>query len=344
MKRIYTTNKHRIRNKKIAEFSLKRRLVSKEKQKDRRKRYAGLKKEERKQKKANDTFIHKKAPSNFSFIENTEAVLEYFDELTGLFKKGKNVMIDLSDITNLTNDAIVLLLSFTRNRRITNGVLVRGNYPQDQSLRKVFIESGVFKYGGDDPDKPKNYILTRQNKRADGKIADEMIKRATKVIFGQSGRCPGVYRALLESMANTCYHAKPREIGFETWWLTVYHDKENNHVSFAFIDTGVGIFKSTKMHDFRVKFNSLFGISDNKELFKEIIGGRQRSSTKIPYRGKGLPTIFKGLERNYYSNLKIISNDVKADLVKNEFSLLKNHFRGTFLYWELNPNNRWTKL
>jgi len=252
-------------------------------------------------------------------------------------------MINLSEITNLTNDAIVLLISLTQNRQLTNGVTVRGNYPKNEKLRKIFVESGVFGNNTGNPDDTKNYILTRRNKKADGRIADELIRRATKVVFNEEARCPGIYKALLESMANTCYHANPKEIGHETWWLTVYHDKEDNHVSFAFIDTGVGIFKSTKMNDFGAKFASLFGGSDNCDILKEIISGRKRSSTQIPYRGKGLPTIYKGLERNYYSNLKIISNDVKADLSTNEFTKLKKEFRGTFLYWELNTNNRWTK-
>lgn len=343
MKKYFTANDYKKRNTKRAKKRLRQRLTSKAKQKTRRKGYIGLKKEQKQQRKAQETFINKKAPAIFSFIENTEAVLTYMEDLKAHFKRKQNVMIDLHDIKNLTNDAIVLMISLTQNRALTNGVAVRGNYPKDEKLRKIFIESGVFGNAGN-PDAPKNYILTRQNKKADGKIADELIKRATKVVFNQEARCPGIYKALLESMANTCYHAKPKEIGHETWWLTVYHDTVNNHVSFAFIDTGVGIFKSTKMNDFGAKFASLFGVKDNREILKEIISGRKRSSTKIPYRGKGLPTIFKGLERNYYSNLKIISNDVKADLAKGEFTTLNKEFRGTFLYWELKINNRWTKL
>jgi hypothetical protein len=87
----------------------------------------------------------------------------------------------------------------------------------------------------------------------------------------------------------------------------------------------------------------LFGIKDNRDVLKEIIKGNKLSSTKIPYRGKGLPTIYKGLERNYYSNLKIISNDVKADLSNNNFVKLKKEFSGTFIYFEINNTNRWTK-
>jgi hypothetical protein len=343
MKKYFTSNEYKKRNTKRAADSLKQRLKSDAKRKAKRKKNVGLKKDERKKKRVDDTFVNKKAPPNFSFVENTEAVLQYLEELKTLFKRKQNVMINLRDVTNLTNDAIVLLLSFVKNPKIVNGVAIKGNYPSDERLRKIFVESGVFNQNKANDNEPKNYILTRQNKKAEGGIAAELIKRSSKEIFGEEGRCPGIYRALMESMANTCYHAKPQQIGHETWWLTVYHDREHNHVSFAFIDLGVGIFKSSKMNDFKAKAAALLGLSDNRDILKEIISGRKLSSTKIPYRGKGLPTIFKGLERNYYSNLKIISNDVKADLSKDEYVKLKTEFSGTFLYWELNNTNRWTK-
>jgi hypothetical protein len=343
MKKLYSTSEYKIRNTKRAASRLKSSLLGKAKKKLRRKKFEGLKKEVQKQKRLDNTFTNKKAPTNFSFIQNTEAVLQYLDELKALFRQRKNVLINLKDISNLTNDAIVLLLSFVKNPKIVNGVLIRGNYPKDEKLRKIFVESGIFNNNNGNEDEHKNYILTRRNKKAEGGIAAELIKRASKVVFGEEGRCPGVYRALMESMANTCYHAKPQQIGEETWWLTVYHDKDDNHVSFAFIDLGVGIFKSSKMNDFKAKAASLLGLSDNRDILREIISGRKLSSTKIPYRGKGLPTIFKGLERNYYSNLKIISNDVKADLSNDNFVKLKKEFSGTFLYLELNNTNRWTK-
>lgn len=342
MKKYFTSSIYKKRNKKRAAKRLKRRLASLEKQRARRRKNFGVKKEEKKKKKIDNSFISKKAPSNFSFVNNTDAILKYLEELSSLFKRKQNVLINLKDVTNLTNDAIVLLLSFVKNPKIVNGVSIRGNYPKDEILRKIFLESGVFSNNEID-DEPKNYIITRKNKKAEGGIAAELIKRSTKAVFGAEGRCPGVYRALMESMANTCYHAKPQKIGEETWWLTVYHNKDNNHVSFAFIDLGVGIFKSSKMTDFISKASSLLGLSDNRDILKEIISGRKLSSTKIPYRGKGLPTIYKGLERNYYSNLKIISNDVKADLSNDIYLKLKTEFKGTFLYWELNNTNRWTK-
>lgn len=278
-----------------------------------------------------------------SFIDNTEEVLKYTIEIQRLIKRRKNFITDFSNITNLSNDAIALIMSVIQTDPDSKKCHIFGNYPRDPILKNILVESGLFSNTGNEQAQ-RNYILTRKNKKADGKVADEIIKRASKVVFGSAGHCQGVYRALMESMANTCYHAKPGKKAFETWCLTVYHNKKEKFVSFAFIDLGVGIFESRKMTLFAEKFNSFFGLNDNISLLKEILSGNKQSSTKIPYRGKGLPAIYKGLARNYYSSLKIISNDVKADLENNNFELLGTKFSGTFLYWELKSHNRWTQL
>lgn len=341
MKKLYSTSEYKTRNTKRAKDRLKQQLLSKEKAKAKRRAMDGVAKAVQRERRVISQFESLPAPSNFSFVENTVAVLSYLEKIQDHINRRKPVLINLKEITNLTNDAIVLLLALVKNPSITKGVPIKGNYPRDEELRKIFQESGVFKANGNE-DEPKNYILTRQNKKAEGGMANELIKRATSIIFGQEARCPGVYRALMESMANTCYHAKPQQIGHETWWLTVYNDRKENKVCFAFIDLGVGIFKSSNISGFREKLSMLFGIKDNRDVLKEIISGRKMSSTKIPYRGKGLPTIYKGLERNYYSNLKLISNDVKADLSADKYEKLTKEFSGTFLYWELNNTNRWT--
>ena len=340
MKRLYKGNKFKKYNKKRAKDRLKRSLLSKNKLKEKRKALIGIPVVKQRKQRHDKDYEVLRAPDNFSFVENTVEMLTYFENIQRHINRRKPVFINLKEITNLTNDAIVLLLAFINNPKITKNVRIGGNYPKDIVLKKIFQESGVFGTNGK-PNEPKNYILTRQNKKAEGGIANELIKRATKIVFGQEARCPGVYRALMESMANTCYHAKPKQIGHETWWLTVYHDKVENKVSFAFIDLGVGIFKSSKMKGLIASLTSFFGITDNRDVLKEIISGNKLSSTKIPYRGKGLPNIYKGLERNYYSNLKIISNDVKADLTINSYEKLSKEFNGTFLYWELNETNRW---
>jgi hypothetical protein len=340
LKRLFTTSKFRKRNTLHALRSLRASLKSKEKRKG------------RKFKSKNpiligqpldrtEPFLSVPGPINFSFIDNTEEMLQYLDRLRTYFQTHKRVLVDLADITNLTNDAIVLMLAFTTEQSNISDCTIRGNYPRDEKLKKIFMESGVFP--GTVHSGKRNYIVTKRNKKADGRIADNLIRRSTEALFGFAGRCPGVYRALMEAMANTCYHANPKEKAIETWFLSAYHNQERNLISFAFIDYGVGIFKSRKMRDLATLITSSLGFTDNKTILRQILEGKIESSTKLPYRGKGLPAIYKGLERNYYSNLKIISNNVKADPSNDIYLDLKREFSGTLIYFELNTGNLWIK-
>jgi hypothetical protein len=237
-----------------------------------------------------------------------------------------------------------LLLSKVRDPTIIRNCTCEGNYPDDIEMKETLMESGLFlqikmKHGS----KHSNTILTRKYKRAEGYVADELIRRATKAIHGEEGRCPGVYRALMEVMANTCFHAIPDKKGTLSWWLTVYHNKRKDFISFAFVDTGVGIFQSRKIHKVTEYVKKALGISDNITILKEILGSGL-SRTNLPYRGHGLPAVYKGLERNYYRNLRIISNNVYADIERDNFVTLRDNFKGTFLYWELHKDSRWIRF
>ncbi len=327
MKKLYSTDEYKKRNTKHAKDCLKQRLSKKRRNKTRQ---------------STDHFKKLPAPRNFSFIENTAGVISYLKKIRSHIDKDVSVLIDLKSIDKLTNDAIVLLLATVQSLSIKQGVSIQGNSPRKKKLRRIFIESGIF--GANTKNKHKNYILTQQNKKADGAIANEIIKQTTKFVFDHEARCQGVYRALMECMANTCYHAKPDQVGHETWWLTVYYNESAKKASFAFVDMGVGIFKTKKVISLKEKLTDRFGFTDNREVLKKIIEGRKMSSTQLRYRGKGLPSIYLGAsKRNAYSNLKIVSNDVKADLSMGKYEKLSKEFSGTFIYWELNKTNKWIK-
>jgi len=70
-------------------------------------------------------------------------------------------------------------------------------------------------------------------------------------------------------------------------------------------------------------------------LLKDMLSGEVESRTGLPYRGKGLPSMNQDLIRGGIRNLIIISNDVKAEVEKQNFEVLPRPFRGTLIYWEV---------
>ena len=82
----------------------------------------------------------------------------------------------------------------------------------------------------------------------------------------------------------------------------------------------------------------------DEKRFKEILQGglynnTPTTSTKLYYRGKGLPGIYKAHTNKALSSLFIISNYVYADIDNNKFHLLDDEFLGTFVSWKININS-----
>lgn len=77
------------------------------------------------------------------------------------------------------------------------------------------------------------------------------------------------------------------------------------------------------------------GLKDNADIMREVLNGKIGSRTGLAYRGNGLPEIYKRFQREQFSNLIIIANDVFADVEKDEYKLLPKPFKGTFFHWEI---------
>lgn len=357
MKRLYTTRKYSKRNLRHAKRSLKRKLIFKEYKKFKNKIDLGINKVKRTYKREFEepfkNYIRIHAPENFSFIENSSKVIEFISKLKSHFDDKKKVFVVLKNVKTISYDAIVVLLSIMVRFKATK-IAFNGDFPDNENAKKILNESKFLKYlfqNFRDEDRYKlgqdSSIVTHAWKDVDSELGNDLIKNASKTIWGQERRCQGVQRTLIELMLNTNNHADDSKKGEKHWWLSVHHDKINKKVSFAFIDFGVGIFTSLNNKRTGSKF---FGVIDklkervqfgnNAELLRLILDGTlHRTATGKPYHGKGLPGINKARERNQISNLNIITNDVHAKLDSDTFSIIPKSFSGTFIYWELNNEN-----
>jgi hypothetical protein len=137
-------------------------------------------------------------------------------------------------------------------------------------------------------------------------------------------------------MSNTHNHAAGKErkdAVRQTWYSTVYADVSRSRACYTFLDTGVGIFKSIRLRGLK-RFFKAIGVSNNAEILEQILEGRVGSSTGVPYRGKGLPSIYALLKRGSIKELVIIANSVYANVSKGDYRVLEIGFPGTLLYWE----------
>jgi hypothetical protein len=253
------------------------------------------------------------------------------------FARRHNVEIDLSGTTSMTADAITVLVSRLKDRRFTRGRAYRGNTPNDQKLKKQFTESGFYEYVMS-AHKPKNLeygsIRARSKLKVDPRKALELITLATKNLYQRYVKHGGVYKTLLECMNNTWDHAAGRAEQQERWWASVYCHENKKRASFTFIDNGVGIFESREPSVLQDAFVKL-GIKKNTDMLRKMLRGEIASVTRIPYRGRGIPSIYDCFLRGGIENLIVITNDVYANVKTDDFRQLRKPFSGTLLYWEI---------
>jgi len=276
------------------------------------------------------------APENFSFINNTEELIKFFNRMEKIQSKGFDVDIDFSGIKALTPDSLAVLVATMDVGRFSYGRICKGNEPADEDLKRKFTSSGLYdvvRSSGVRVEPTVGRFQNKKSKKVDSVKSNDLIKFVTTRLYKKPVKCGGVTNALLESMLNTRGHAAGSGSRYETWWVAAQCDISRKQAYYSFVDTGVGIFKSKQPSILREALSKLM-LTSNSQLLKKMLHRQIPSSTGIPYRGRGLPSIFKSLKRGDIANLIIITNDVYANVSEDEYRRITPEFSGTFLYWE----------
>lgn len=288
-------------------------------------------------------FSNYTAPKKFSFINNTHEVLKYFDEAERLFRRKIRLNLDISEIDELTPDAISLLVAKVNDPHFHHGSGYIGGAPRNPELQKLFTQSGFYDF----------VQSTVSNKKAQGgnllhrerhyKVVPQIAQRAAltgmRHTFGNDVPYEPLYDVLIECMSNTNNHASSKVSKKCNWWLYVYSDPSTKISSYSFLDLGVGIFESMIVRNYIrniMKGNLLWkNITFVDDLLSGKIQSRIEEDREI--RGKGIPQIVEYSRLDTFKKFVIITNDVKIDLKTFEREQLDCDFKGTFLYWEIQP-------
>ncbi len=297
-----------------------------------------------------DIYYPVKAPSNFSLINQPDAVLGYFKECAKLLSKRKQVEFDLQNIESMTSDAIALLIAKVNDKQFREDLNVKGNKPEKKDLRKMFEDSGFLEHvstGFPVKSNEKNLLIHKiTDKKVENEIAKQVGILAVNHTFRSDIKFRPLYEILIECMANTNNHAGLNNQGKFNWWILVYNNPETKVTSISFLDLGIGIFNSIPMQTLKRKLlTKLKDVTNinvipkyNKDFIPELFkGGIKTTRTGKSYRGKGLPLINKHSKNPKIKNFTIIANDVYVKIPEFEAKTLKHKLNGTFLYWELHP-------
>jgi hypothetical protein len=295
------------------------------------------------------------APADFSLIRNPDKVVNFIEQLRKHFESRERVWVGLQGVKNIDYDAIVVLLS-AMIRFKSQGITFNGDFPKHGDSRKVLQQSGFFKNlfrTFSDSDEfviepgEKDFISTHGQKIVAPELTAEILKTASQTVWDTPRRCMGVQTVLVELMQNTFNHAVPTREGERHWWLSVNHVEGEKKVRFAFVDYGVGIFKSLESKTEGSKFYRALDkllervrYGNNAELLRLILHGELHKTISEDYhRGQGLPSLLDSINENSLSNLYILSNNVYAAVSKGEYKIMKSFFNGTFVYFEVTSSN-----
>ncbi len=279
-----------------------------------------------------------KAPENFSMIYNIDIMLNFFNSLFLCLKENKyDVFINMKELTLITPDALLYLLSFLDYFKIKNIFKhnLGGNLPENEKCAQLIIESGFPNYVKmiQKPEyKSKDFLKIEKNSIVKSDIADKVLKFAEeKINYSNRDVSESIYVTIVECMTNTKQHAY-NNVG--NWWLIAQYNAEVNKIQFCFLDNGQGIPKSVKM-TFRERFLELLPITNNQhsKLIFSTLNGEFRTKTGFSYRGKGLPKIKQYSDEKFVDDLVIISNKGYVNLNNNELKELEHKFYGTLLSW-----------
>lgn len=297
-------------------------------------------------------YVELEVPKNFSFIDNTNEILEYFIKCKSLLHNKEKVQCDLSHITALSSDAIALLAACANDESfLGKRGRIRGNAPTDPELLKLFTESGFYnhvkatKVLKSAHKSDTNLFHQESNYQVQSDIAKNACILGTKHVFGSNKPFPDLYEMLIEAMSNTNNHASNNSNANQfKWWLYTYQFKwwlytynaPNGHTMYTFIDLGVGIFDSIPVQVFK-KIKRVIGLENNTDLVPDLLDGKIKSREKVDnkIRGKGIPQIAVNSNSQYFARAYIISNDVKINLKDKTAEALEHNFSGTMLFWEL---------
>lgn len=283
------------------------------------------------------------APAHFSIINNPDEAISYV-KMVGSRLKHANVRVVLKDVTEITPDALIALVTH-RNRRPH---LLSGNLPELASARTVVetcgfsdLVHGVNARGreGRAGFAQTTFASARRGATADTTLARDIVSQACSL--AGIAYHPVSYSNLIECMTNTNNHAgRPGEV---SWRLMVAFDAPQKVLRFIFIDPGEGICRTTRLRlpiKLGTDANLLASLMDPQvNIFRKLLAGLpKKTRTTSPGRGRGLRKLAESVERGKMRRLVVVTNAAyleRTPLGTTTKTLTGSGLLGTLLYWEL---------
>jgi len=278
-------------------------------------------------------------PKTFVFKdESLKTTIGILARLNNL--RRKEIYIDFSRVEQIRkSDLMVLMAQLEKMTIEKKSVKVKGKIPKN--ISDLFDEF----YEKDTHEKITHLNLVPTMKNAiyardiNPSIVENTVQDLNRLGVNNDSHGYGFYeriKALLtEIIGNAVEHGiKNRNINY---WLA--SKVKNNQQVVTFVDMGKGIAYSHKKSKLPLYYRITGLFSDNKIVMDSLLG-KLRSSTRDPFRGKGLPEIREIIEKEFVSEFVLITNKTLIQYRKNKFTTSKiANFKGTYYCWTISKQN-----
>jgi hypothetical protein len=266
------------------------------------------------------------------FLASVERVLETTPD---------SVLIDFSNVERLFPCGMLLLMGHIEDWVVRYPGRLTAKYPTDDLVEQMLQHVGVLQKLGLPPRKSISHTdVTRWHyftgTTVDGEAIEPFMDELSKLVSEAEQK--GLYDCIAEAMTNVKHHAYDAE---GRWWMfATISDKK---VYVAMHDRGASIpatlLAKPSIGDY-LRAISLFSTRrGDGQLIAAACGGR--TSTQLPYRGKGLPEMLEYTRSTKRSDLAVYSREGFFRLFNVNENYFDTHGRldralpGTLLLWKL---------
>lgn len=362
MKLLFKINK--VRQKRVNYLRNKRRLVSKEKIKRRRRQISGYKNLKYAfASKINKQTVRLILPKQFGFESNYEETTKSLYEIRHITEHSKhNLHLDFSEIEQLGSTASLALAGeiYRWKEQFVSPIV---SLPElwNPTVKIALAEMGLFKLlnlpydGRGKVETDRTFVKFIFGGTTDGHSAKKLRNTLEEIAKG-SIESKSAFGGITEAMNNVIKHAYPQTTRNKKifgvthpWWLGGSYNKQTDTLIITICDQGIGIPKTLPRQYTKEKINNIlsyWGITkpDDAAMIKAAFE-LGRTATHKTYQGKGLQDIKRFIDKYEDARLKILSlrgeylylreNNIASEKYFTHTSL----FHGTIIEWRINNLN-----
>ncbi len=288
------------------------------------------------------------APKLFSLIgnENRRILLAFIDAITDSIRVGKHVTIDFRDTTNLHPCGTLYFVANVENLLQLYPLKLSCRLPPDSVVQQLFQHIGLLQKLG----QSSNCQVTAENvvrwHYATGIDASTSAFQSLLLDHGEAlgGLVPRseLYDCMSEAITNTRKHAYPLYDDDETqWWM--FSQTTDDILTVVICDLGIGIPESLlhkpEMKDYVRKLVLVATPKKQDQHLIQIATSTGRTSSRLSYRGKGLPQMLKFISQGEKGGFRVQSGYgyyyFDAARQKSKAGTYAQQTTGTIVQWTL---------